>query len=139
MIILRQLILGLTLLAHSLSIAHSLIPHHHFNSLSEYKSAHTQDENEQNNHGHNNQNGETSDTGLFFLTHTTNIDFLPSTIVPSKEIVSEDFQANNTVLQSSLLIEAWFVNKVFHIPINPPRRDYTLFSSRILRAPPILS
>jgi len=130
----------LVLIAYSLSIAHSLIPHSHFNSLGEFKSAHTHDADEEGNHEHNHENEGTSDSGLFFLTHTANIDFLPSTSVPDKKVVSKNFQFNTAAtLQISILTDVWFVDKVFHIPIKPPRRDYSLFSTRLLRAPPIFS
>ncbi len=136
----KSCIYFLVLIAYSLSITHSVIPHYHFDSLSEFKSAYTHDESEQSNKDHNHENEDSTDSGLFFLTHTTNIDFLPSTSVLDGKIASKNFQVNSTAVpQSSLLIEAWFGDNVFHIPIKSPSRDHSLFSSRLLRAPPILS
>jgi len=135
----KSFIYCLALIAYSLSLFHSVIPHHHFDSLSEFKSAHSHEEGQQNHHEHRSES-DTPDSGLFFNTHIANVDFLPSILALHKNSASKNLQIDNAaILQNTFLIDVWIVDKIFHIPIKPPRQDYFLSSSRLLRAPPILS
>lgn len=139
--IIRTFIYSLLLVAYSLSLVHSVIPHHHFDSYSEFKAGHT---NEEDKHDHSHSKSEEdrdeqSDNSPFVGTHVSNIDFLTTTYTFKKES-KEKVQTYNVVLtENSHLLDAAFDNSVFHIPIKPPRTDNPIFSSRLLRAPPIFS
>lgn len=131
----------LVLMAYSLSLAHSVIPHHHFDSYTEFKAGHDHEKSE---HQHNHDESESdsdeqSDNSLFVGTHVSNIDFSLATYTFKKKSQEKVQDYNNALIENSHLLEAYFDNSVFHIPICLPPLDHPLFSSRLLRAPPLLS
>lgn len=139
--IIRSFIYSLVLVAYSLSLAHSVIPHHHFDSYSEFKAGHSREE-DKHDHSHSkseDDRDEQSDNSPFVGAHVSNIDFSVTTYTFKKKAQGKTPTYNVALTETSHLLDASFENSVFHIPIRPPLLDHSCFSSRLLRAPPVFS
>jgi hypothetical protein len=131
------------LIAYSINLAHSILPHQHFSSIKEYQQTVNephQEEDQQHGHEENHGNGHAGQElpiNLFFLTHAPNIDFSLSKFSFEQKfkvtIQQPDFLANNVLLSYKYVAES-----LFPIPDLPLRIDCPTLSSRSLRAPPII-
>ncbi len=139
----RWTICVLILVAYSINLAHSILPHHHFSSIKEYRQAVNephQEEAHQHGSEENHENGHASQelpVNLFFLTHASNVDFSLSKFSFEQKskvaIQLPGFLANNVLISYKYVAES-----LFPIPDSPLRIDCPILSSRSLRAPPIV-
>ena len=131
----KQILLGFLILAYALSLAHSVIPHHHFNSRQESASHHQQEESK---HDHNDNHDQQQDGGLTFPAHFSNSDVSVSKFSFDQRV---KVKAEWHIIKAEdvLLTGLYFLNPVFHVPIDSQRYDQLIFSSRSLRAPPSIS
>lgn len=131
----------LILAAYSVSLAHSVLPHHHYASLLEYREAANgskQDKDHQHNHDDKHEKGDTGQQlpdGLFFLTHVSNVDFSQAKFSFDQK-VKVKIQWPELQMEVAFLPGACFTESLFHIPVSPPGVDSPVLSSRALRAPP---
>ncbi|MBL7872140.1 MAG: hypothetical protein JNM78_11040 [Cyclobacteriaceae bacterium] len=126
---LRRFILGLALLAYSASLAHSILPHSHYNSHQESREHHEHESK----HHHDESNGD-----LAFPVHNSNTD-----VELSKSSTDHVFknQANlHFVLADEVILPSeWFLCEAYHVPIDLRTPDHPKLSSCSLRAPPLVS
>lgn len=135
MVKIRSFLYGFILIAYSLSLAHSVVPHQHFDSYRDFKEDHSHKEAK---HEHPDSHDE-EEGSLFFNTHVANIDFSPTTFTFNKTITKKNQQVKDTLVENTSLFDACFVDPPFHIPIEPLWHGHFFFSSRLLRAPPVFS
>ena len=136
----RFFICLLTLVAYSGNLMHSVLPHHHYASYNEYKDS-SHGSHQEEGHDHEEEGANKSDdnhelpAGLFFLTHTSNIDF-SLTKFSSQQGVKVKIQSSDVHVKDILLSDNNFAESLFQIPDSPFRVDDPTLSSRSLRAPP---
>ncbi|MCW5900825.1 MAG: hypothetical protein KIT30_00015 [Cyclobacteriaceae bacterium] len=126
--ILRRFILSLALLAYSASLAHSILPHSHYE-------AH-QESNEH--HEHSNEHHDDANGGLAFPVHDSNTDTELSKAPTNqglKNLTPLHFVLINNVTSRSEI----FMRQAFHVPLDLQNPDHPEISSRSLRAPPFIS
>jgi hypothetical protein len=146
----RNILYAITLVAYSLWLAHSVVPHHHHKTAEEadahhhgHSHGHTHDDDhESKRHSHHedsNSSEQNSQTGHFFLfSHDSNAEVLVNHSSASETLKAKKAQKTIFVNErkSQFSFSAYLV---FHPP--PDREAYTqpLFSSTSLRAPPSLA
>ena len=148
----RAIIFSITLLAYALSLAHSVIPHHHHKSAEEARShEHATSHSHSHKHAHSHDHASNADhhqdekrdkhsheSGhLFFLTHDSNLDVLVRNSLVEKSIKEKKVQ--KVISTSDQVISQ---STPEHLVFHPPKSDGKLSlyrpSSNSLRAPPSL-
>lgn len=136
----KSLLYFLVLFAYTLFLAHSVVPHAHFESFSEFRNTHTHHHND---HGSSHQqhsdeqsNHDHEAGGLLVLAHATNFDFAPNIFKFSKPAVEKNHPYCPAAISSVYSRYESFAKPVFHVPIEPPPLRPVYLSSRSLRAPP---
>jgi hypothetical protein len=140
----RNILYVLTLVAYSLSLAHSVIPHHHHQTADEaaahkneddhhhdHAQAHHHHDNDENKHDENsNQTGH-----FFFFSHDINADVLVKNILVKSPVKTKKVQISVPVKKQvfNFVVSA---HLVFHPPQDDPFSRLKNLSSSALRAPP---
>jgi hypothetical protein len=141
----RNILYVLTLMAYSLSLAHSVIPHHHHKTADEAAAHNHQDDHH---HDHtpglhhdkdeNKPDKKSNSTGhFFFFSHEINADVLVKDISVKTPVKTKKAQISVPVKEKvfSFVVSA---HLVFHPPQDDPLPRDNYFCSRIPRAPPQL-
>jgi hypothetical protein len=140
----RSFICAFVLIAYLISLAHSVLPHRHYSSIKEYQEAvngshHDKGhQHDQDNNHEKGENGKELPSSLFFLTHTSNVDFSLSKFSFEQKIKVK-IQWPKLISEIVFLSDKYVAESLFHIPDSPLRVDYPTLSSRLLRAPPFIS
>lgn len=131
----RHIIPCLLIFAYAFSLAHSVIPHEHYNPHTESASPHPHEESKDHHDDkHNHQPG----GGLIFPSHFSNSDVSVSRFTISQKVKAKaDWQINRA--DDILLTGLCFLPPVFHVPRDSNRYNQFIFFSRCLRAPPSIS
>jgi hypothetical protein len=137
----RTILYALTLMAYTLSVAHSVIPHHHHSSTHEAESherhyAHKHNTEHHHHHEKSDQKTNSEPLGhLFFFTHDTNADVLHSQKTISKS--GKTKKVNSAFVKNEKLIS---FEAVKYLVFHPPQDDFLISDavllSSSLRAPP---
>lgn len=136
----KSILYGLVLIAYALSLAHSVVPHDHFDSYNDFKAGHAhKDSNSHKHHDDNGRHDEHSSQSPFVATHFSNTDISVNTFAFEERTSDQSQHGGDALREDTHLLEASFGRSIFHIPIRPPLPDSFLFSSRLLRAPPLFS
>ena len=131
-----QIIPCLIIFAYTLSLAHSVIPHHHYNSHKESASNHHP--HGESKHDRGDKDDHPPGGGLTFPSHFFNSDAsVTSSSFDEKAKVKAEWQISKAA--DVLLTAQYFLNPVFHVPRDSKGYDQLIFSSRSLRAPPSIS
>jgi hypothetical protein len=143
--IIRKTLYALTLIAYSLSLAHSVIPHHHHKTADEAtahnKSNHHHDSAHDHHHGNEESESETQDESnaghLFFFSHDINADVLvqhssmDSSVKVKKILASVSVKEQTPFRAISSYVE-------FHPPPDDQTTQSVTVPSNKLRGPPTL-
>lgn len=136
----KSLLYGLVLIAYALSLAHNVVPHDHFDSYNDFKAGHAhKDSHEHDRNDGDNHHDEHSSESPFVVTHFSNADISVNTFTFEERTQDKIQHGSDALIEDIHLLEASFGKSIFHIPIRPPLPDYSLFSSRLLRAPPVIA
>lgn len=133
----RWFICVFILAAYSVSLAHSVLPHHHYASLADYKNREAANE-PQHDHDADHKTGDTGEElpgSLFFLTHLSNVDFALSKLSFDQKFKIK-VQWPAIQIEDISIGDTYFTEPLFHIPDSPPWVDNPILSCRSLRAPP---
>jgi hypothetical protein len=136
----KLLLSGLVLIAYALSLTHSVVPHDHFDSYNDFKAGHVhKDSHEHKHHDGDDRHDEHSTESPFVVTHFSNTDISVNTFALEERTPDKIQHVSDALIEDIHILEASFGKSIFHIPIRPPLLDCFLFSSRLLRAPPVFS
>ena len=139
----RVILYILTLLAYTLSLAHSVIPHHHHKSTEEARS-HEHTKSHRHDHGKNHHHHDSEEkpehesdkTGhFFFFSHDINTDVLIKHTSVGKSVKTNKVQVALPEEKQIAPFE-FFAHLVFHPPQSDKIFVFEIHSSRSLRAPP---
>jgi hypothetical protein len=139
----RSILYVITLVAYSLSLAHSVIPHHHHKTADEAAAhKHAEDHQSGQKHHHHHDNHEKSNekksdaTGhFFFFNHDINADVLVRH-TENKLVAKVKTQKLAVHVNEQVIAFAVSEHLVFHPPQDDPDFVTTIVSSGPLRAPP---
>lgn len=129
---LRRIILGLALLAHSASLAHSILPHSHLGAHQE-----SRESNEHHEHSSKHSHDE-ANSGLTFPVHDSNTDVELSK-APTDQALKNQTKLHFVLADDMILPSEGFISETFHVPIDLHTPDPPKLSSCSLRAPPSVS
>jgi len=134
----KSLLYGSVLIAYALSLTHSVVPHDHFDSYHDFKAGHVHRDSHQNDHHDGDgRHNEHSSESPFVVTHFSNTDISVNTFSLEERTPDKIQHGSDALFETCHSLEGPFGNSVFHVPIRAPINNQLLFSSRLLRAPPV--
>jgi hypothetical protein len=136
----RNTLYTIMLIAYSLSMAHSVIPHHHHQSAEEANHSHDHSGKDYH-HGHKHHHDDHDDSSkedghLFFLTHDFNSDFLSHAFHSDNVIKHKKQKAADTEMKH-VSSPSFAEHLIFHPPQDEVSLSSFIFTAVSLRAPPI--
>jgi hypothetical protein len=139
----RYTLYVITLIAYTLSLAHSVIPHHHHKTadeaaVHEHADHHDHSAGHHHNHKQKQEDKKPAETGhFFFFTHDVNADVLIKHSATDKPVKVKKVHIAVPVSQQIISFEG-SAHLVFHPLQDDPHIRSTVFSFHALRGPPSL-
>ena len=133
----RNLIIYLFLFSYAGALAHSLIPHHHDDSVEKLQE-HIQSDSDASHHDNSSESNQEPKESPHFLTHLSNVDVLNQNNT-SNAFVKKEVKKIIAVKVCTKISASSFDRPVFRPPANQRVKNNFQFRFRALRAPPALS
>jgi hypothetical protein len=138
----KLIIYVFTLTAYMLSLAHSVIPHHHHKTVQEaeahdHADSHHGHNSDKHHHGHDSQDTPEPSHHFLFFSHDVNADVLIKHGSVDNPVKNKKPQCDVT-LKDAITLRVRTAYLAFHPPQDDPAPDLSILSSNSLRGPPYL-